>query len=205
MYQIKRYANGRFYDTVEKNYVTREQISKLLGSGKKISIVDTRTEADITNEIVSQIKAKKQNKPKSKTAKKGKKTVDDTSGMLLQFFRKGGDALFDYGKRYASMWQNMVTMSKDEVDKLVNMLIKDNKLSELEASKLKKEIDRYRTNIQGWITRNIDNRINEVLNRMNLANRDQVLELTGKIEELSKRINQLGKDKKRSAKTKSSS
>ncbi len=204
MYQIKRYANGRFYDTVEKNYVTRVQIAKLLGAGKKIKIIDTRTEADITNKIVSEIKAKKQTQSKSKKAPKGKKPVDDTTGMLVQLFRKGGDALFDYGKRYASMWQNMVTMSRDEVDRLINMLVKDNKLSELEASKLKKEIDRYRSNIQGWITRNIDNRLNEVLNRMNLANRDQILELTGKIEDLNKRINRLGKEKKRPAKTKKS-
>ena len=202
MYQIKRYANGRFYDTVEKNYVTREQISKLLGAGKKIAIIDTRTEADITDKIVSQIKTKKQNQSKNqKKAKKRGKSTEDTTGMLVQLFRKGGDAIFDYGKRYASMWQNMVTMSRDEVDKLVNMLVKDNKLSELEGSKLKKEIDRYRNNVQGWITRNIDNRLNEVLNRMNLANRDQILELTGKIEDLNKRINRLGKEKKRSTKS----
>ena len=39
MYTIKKYANGRFYDTVTKNYITRSQIADLLASKKKINIL----------------------------------------------------------------------------------------------------------------------------------------------------------------------
>lgn len=194
MYQIKRYANGRFYDTVEKNYITREQISALIRSGKKVTIVNTSDNADITEQVVSQMKAKKTVKAKSK------KTKEEGENIFVQLFRKGGDALSDYGKRYASMWQNMMTMSRDEIDKLVNMLVKDKKITEKEGSKLKSEIDKYRENIQKWITRNVDQRIDEMLQRMNLANRDQVVSLTGKIGELSNKIENIEKAiKKRAA------
>jgi len=72
MYTIKKYANGRFYDTVTKNYITRSQISELISSKKKIEIVDTKSGTDITKEIVTQIKAKAaktgKQKPKAKKA-----------------------------------------------------------------------------------------------------------------------------------------
>jgi polyhydroxyalkanoate synthesis regulator protein len=191
MYTIKKYANGRFYDTVAKNYITRPQISALVKSGKKITIINTTTGADITTNIVSQIKSK-QGKQTAKEAKT-KKAKAKSGGMLAQLFRKSGDALSDYGKKYASMWQNLLTMSREEIDKLVNLLVKDNKLSEFEADKLKKELLRYRDNIQKWFTKNIDHRINDILSRMNLANRDQILKLTAKIDGLNLKIKQIEK------------
>ena len=67
------------------------------------------------------------------------------------------------------------------------------------------EIERYRDNVQGWVTRNIDRRINEVLNRMNLANREQVVELTQKIDTLNKKIQELEKQTGKSNSSRKSS
>lgn len=200
MYTIKKYANGRFYDTEAKNYLTRPQIMDLRKAGKKIVIVDTKTSKDITSDIMSQVKEKEKKtarkaagkKSVKKTAKKSGKKAAPTDG-LAQFIRKSGDTLFDYGKKYASMWQNMVTMSKEEIDKLINLLVKDNKISEFEADKFKKDVLRYRDNIEKWFSKNVDKRINEVLGRMNLANRDQIVRLTTKIDALNKKIKQLEK------------
>jgi len=200
MYTIKKYANGRFYDTVTKNYITRSQISKLMQSKKKIEIVDTKTGKNITSQVVSQIKAKTQKASKQKPKAKAKKGKKDSANIFVQLLRKGGDTLSDYSKKYASMWQEMLTMSKEEVEKLLNLLVKDNKISELEAKKLKKEILKYRDNIQKWITKNIDQRVNDVLNKMNLANRDQVLDLTKKIKSLNAKILKLEKVKKTATK-----
>jgi len=198
MYTIKKYANGRFYDTVAKNYITRPQISALLKKRKKIEIIDTKSGKNITKDIAAKIKAKAPQKAMAKPKAKAKKA---TGGILVQLFRRGGDTLSDYGKKYASMWQEFLTMSRDEIDKFVNMLVKDNKISEFEAKKLKKEILRYRENIQNWVTKNIDQRINDVLSRINLANRDQILRLTKKIDVLNKKIKTL-EGKKRTAKSK---
>jgi len=196
MYTIKKYANGRFYDTETKNYITRDQIAKLVNSKKKIEIVETKTGKDITSEVTSQVKARAAKTGKQKAPKKtSKKSKQDTASFIVGLFRKGGDTLSDYGKKYASMWQEMLTLSKEEIDKVVNMMVKDKKISEFEAKKLKTEILKYRDNIQSWITKNIDHRINEILDRMNLANRDQVLELTAKIKSLNSKISKLEKSK----------
>ena len=200
MYTIKKYANGRFYDTEAKNYLTRSQILDLQKAGKKITIVDTKTGKDITSDVMSRVKAKEKKVAKKPGAKKSAKKAAP-SGGLAQFIKKSGDTLFDYGKKYASMWQNMVTMSREEIDKLINMLVKDNKISEFEADKFKKEVQRYRDNIEKWFSKNIDKRINEVLGRMNLANRDQIVKLTGKIDTLNQKIKQLEKKSGAPAKT----
>ena len=200
MYTIKKYANGRFYDTETKNYITRDQIAELINSKKKIEILETKSGKDITSDVTSQIQSKaatagKRKAPKKTSKKTSKKAKQDTANFIVGLFRKGGDTLSDYGKKYASMWQEMLTLSKEEIDKVVNMLVKDKKISEFEAKKLKTEILKYRDSIQSWITKNIDHRINEILGRMNLANRDQVLDLTAKIKSLNSKISKLEKSK----------
>lgn len=205
MYTIKRYANGRFYDTEEKNFITRERIAEMIKSGKKFTIVDTKTGKDITDEIVSQIKSK-QSKAGSKTRQsksKSSKAKEDPGSFLIQFFRKSGDTLFDYGKKYVSMWQGLFTMSREELDKLINRLVKDQKITEVEGKKLKSEIQRYSDNVQNWLTEQIDTRVNDMLNRMNLASREQIQELTEKIESLNKKLAQLEKTR-RTSKSKAS-
>jgi polyhydroxyalkanoate synthesis regulator phasin len=200
MYTIKRYANGRFYDTEEKNFITRDHIAEMIKSGKKFSIINTKTGKDITDEIVSQIKSKQsQAKKKTRQSKsKSAKSKEDPSSFLIQFFRKSGDTLFDYGKKYVSMWQGLFTMSREELDKLINRLVKDQKITEVEGKKLKSEIQRYSENIQSWLTSQIDARVNDMLNRMNLASREQIQELTEKIESLNKKLAQLEKTRQAS-------
>ncbi|MDO9263612.1 MAG: polyhydroxyalkanoate synthesis regulator DNA-binding domain-containing protein [Desulfosalsimonadaceae bacterium] len=197
MYTIKKYANGRFYDTVEKNYITRAQISDLVKAKKKIDIIDTRTGADITSEVLSKAPSKDQKDAKAKPAKKAKsrKSGQDSANFLVQLFRKGEDALSDFGKKGASMWQDILTTSKEEIEKVINLLVKDNKISEFEAKKLKDEVLKFKDNVQNWVSKHIDGRINEVLDKMNLANRDQVVELTAKINALNSKIAKLEKSK----------
>jgi len=179
MHTIKKYANGRFYDTVEKNYLTREQISELVNAKKKVQIIDTKTNADITSDVLSKSASKKTKAGKPKAAKKtiSRKKSKDTANILVQLFRKGGDTLSDFGKKGASIWQDILTTSKEEIEKVINMLVKDNKISEFEAKKLKDEVLKYKDNLQKWVSKNIDARINDMLNKMNLASRDQVVEL----------------------------
>lgn len=187
MYTIKKYANGRFYDTEAKKYVTQPELLKLQKAGKKLNIVETKTGKDITADVMDRATAGGKKTTRKPAAKKSR-TKAQPDSMFAQLIKKGGDSLSDYGKKYSTMWQNMVTMSREEVDKLVNRLVKDNKISQFEADKFKKELQRHRENVESWFSKTIDRRVNEVLNRMNLANRDQIVNLTAKIDALSKKI-----------------
>jgi polyhydroxyalkanoate synthesis repressor PhaR len=181
MHKIKRYANRKLYDTKDKKYIKLDQISALIKAGQEISVVDNQTGEDLTSATISQILAR------DKKIKNG----DVVSSVLIQLLRKGGGTLVDYGKKYVSLWESGLTMAEDEIDRLVNRLVKDKELSESEGSKLKKDITGRADDLKKWIGDKIDQRINHTLKLMNLATKDQVANLTDKIDALNQKVAKL--------------
>ncbi|MFH1154064.1 MAG: polyhydroxyalkanoate synthesis regulator DNA-binding domain-containing protein [Pseudomonadota bacterium] len=179
MHRIKKYANRKLYDTTDKKYISMEQLSVLLKSGKDVEIIDNETGEDLTGSIVSQLIAR--------NTGDDRKTV--SSGVLIQLFRKGGTALTDYAKKYVSVWQSAFTMAEDEIDGLVKVLVKNKEITRSEAGRLKSEITGFTSSLKTWISDTIDTRLGEVLDAMNLAKKDQVAELNARIQDLEERLN----------------
>jgi vacuolar-type H+-ATPase subunit H len=50
---IKKYVNGRFYDTVSKKYLKQEDLVRLVKKGAPIRIIASKTGRDITRSVVS--------------------------------------------------------------------------------------------------------------------------------------------------------
>jgi polyhydroxyalkanoate synthesis repressor PhaR len=183
MHKIKKYANRKLYNTTEKKYISLDQLAVLIKAGEEVSIVDNRTGEDITSSIVSQLLARD----------KKDEEAEVPSSILIQLLRRGGGTVVDYAKKYATVFQSAMTMAEDEIDKLVSLMVKDKELSESEGSRLKKEISNYGENLRKWIIDSIDQRIKEVLNIMNLATKEQIIELTAKIDTLKKQVTKLEK------------
>jgi len=187
MHKIKKYANRKMYDRTDKRYITMAQLAELIKSGEEVSIVDNNTGEDLTAAIVSQLI--------------GREKKDRDRGVsprvLMQLLRKGGGTLSDYAKKYTSLWQSAFTMAEDEVDKLVNRLVRDKELSKSEGSRLKKEIIGYTDSLKNWIGDSIDKRVGETLDAMNLSTKDRVNELAAKVEALTERIEKLEASKKK--------
>ncbi len=184
MHTIKKYANRKMYDTVDKRYISMSHLAQLIQNGTDVKIIDNETGKDITATIVSQLIARKQSESSDQVP----------PGHLMQLLRKGGGTLFDYAKRYTSLWQNALTMAEDEIDKLVKLLVKDKELSEKEGSRLKKEIVGYTENLKRWIGDKVDQRVTEVMGLMNLATSDQVRLLTERIDKLAAKVDRLEKN-----------
>jgi hypothetical protein len=55
MLTVKKYANGRFYDTVNKRYLTRDQLSQLIEDKIKIRVVLAKTGKDVTKAVVASL------------------------------------------------------------------------------------------------------------------------------------------------------
>jgi polyhydroxyalkanoate synthesis repressor PhaR len=183
MHNIKRYVNRKLYDTTAKKYVTLNGISELIKAGKKISVIDNKSGDDLTSGIVSQI-----------LARDGQvKGNDLASRVLIQLLRKGPGTLVDYGKKYVSLWDRALTMADEEIDKLVDRLVKDKEISESEGSALKKDMTGRADDLKKWIGEKIDQRVDEILNVMNLVSKDQVAGLTGEIKALTKKVEKLEK------------
>ena len=185
MHIIKKYANRKLYDTTGKRYLTMDHLAELIKSGEEVSIIDNETGDDLTSAIISQLLAREDTHTD--------KAVP--SHVLMQMLRKGRGTLFGYGKKYISLWQNALTMSKDEIEKLVNSLVKEKEISESEGKTLKQEIVGFANNLKSWIIDNIDQRISDALNAVNLSSKAQINELKIRVDELSQKVAELEKKK----------
>lgn len=181
MHKIKKYANRKLYDTTDKRYVSMDQLADLIKAGEEVSIIDNRTGEDLTSSVVSQLLGR-DNRGRSKTV---------PSGVLFQLLRRGGGTFSDYAKRYAALWQSAFTMAEDEIDKLVNRLVSNKELTKSEARRLKQEVIGQTESVKRWVGERIDRRINEALAVMNLATRDQVVELTQRVDRLGRELKAL--------------
>lgn len=52
---IKKYANRRLYNTRSSSYITLDHLSKMTREGVDFKVVDAKTGADITHQILTQI------------------------------------------------------------------------------------------------------------------------------------------------------
>jgi polyhydroxyalkanoate synthesis repressor PhaR len=53
--EIRKYPNRRYYDTTRSQHVTLEEIYKLIRDGHEVRVTDSKTGADITGKILTQI------------------------------------------------------------------------------------------------------------------------------------------------------
>jgi len=201
MVTIKRYANGRFYDTQEKTFIRREQIAGMIAAKKRFVIVDTKTGEDITEEITARILAKKggEGKPGGRAAESGdgsdtsEESRTEPGASLLEFLRKSGDSLFQWGRKYAARGQDLLSESWQELDKRINRLVSEKKISEGEGRDLKEEIFRHSESLRSWLGSRVERAVEEMTQRMNLVSREELDALDEKIEALEQRVAQLEK------------
>lgn len=185
MHLIKKYANRKMYDTTDKRYISRDKLAELIKKGEEVAIIDNRTGEDLTTAIVSQLIGM--------DSKDKEKDSAVSSKLLMQLLRKGGGTLTDYAKKYVSLFQGALTMAEDEIDKLVNKLVKNKELSLSEGNRLKMEIVGYTNALKGWISESIDKRVGDVFDAMNLATNDDIKALSAKVDALAKKVKQLEK------------
>ena len=53
--EIKKYPNRRYYDATQSRHLTLEEIRSLVQQGHDLRVVDARTKADITAQVLTQI------------------------------------------------------------------------------------------------------------------------------------------------------
>ena len=53
--RIRKYPNRRLYDTSRSTHLTHDEVLAIVRRGQRVQISDSRTESDITNEVLLQI------------------------------------------------------------------------------------------------------------------------------------------------------
>ncbi len=178
MRKIKKYANRKLYDTVDKRYISMDHLAQIVKSGEEVLIIDNQTDQDITVAILSQLLAKEHSGDKSE------ELTDILSGLI----RKGGDTVFGYAKRYSSRWQNAVSVAEEEIDKLIKMLFKGKDIGEEDKRSIKRELLGHANNFKDWVSDKVDQRVNAVLGAMSLATREDIKNLIADVVALERRL-----------------
>ena len=189
MRRIKRYANGRFYDTVEKRYITRDGIIQLADEGENVAIVETRTGEDITRRILS-----------GEGGSGPEPEPGEAIEHLLAWFFKRGEGVFTEARAFwESVRRNFSEMPQDELDQLLAALKNPEIPKREDAGSAAEEIDRHLESIYERLSVTVDRRIDAALKRLNLAGRDEIRDLSARVEALMEKMEK--KEKKEKKKT----
>ena len=96
MLTIKKYANGRLYDTENQKYITQDDLAKLIKKDTKVKIVLSKTGKDITKAFTAKLSSKpKSKKNDRKIPKNIKKWIDENKKWLGDNVEKQIDKLLD--------------------------------------------------------------------------------------------------------------
>lgn len=106
---IKKYPNRRLYDTERSAYVTLEDVSKMIQAGDQVSVVDVKSDQDVTSFILTQIIMEK-------TKKNNLLLPVPLLHLIIRF---GEDALGDFFENYLEqIIQNYLTYRKNMEEQL---------------------------------------------------------------------------------------
>ena len=100
MRTLKKYANGRFFDTDNKQYITKDELSSLIKAKEEIRIILAKTGKDITKSVVASLPGAKKadlngkNKPLVNIASI-KTRVDDHRKWITKQIDKNMDAILE--------------------------------------------------------------------------------------------------------------
>ncbi len=86
---VKKYGNRRLYDTESSRYITLDDLTEMIRDGAEVKVVDAKSNADLTQETLTQIIIEGRGADKIFPA-----------GLLHQLIRLGDDALADFLGRY---------------------------------------------------------------------------------------------------------
>jgi len=96
MLTIKKYANGRLYDTENQKYITQDDLAKLIKKDTKVKIILSKTGKDITKAFTAKLSSKpKSKKNDRKIPKNIKKWIDENKKWLGDNVEKQIDKLLD--------------------------------------------------------------------------------------------------------------
>jgi len=134
MITIKKYANGRLFNTENKKYITQEELTKLINKKTKLKVVNSKTGKNITKSITDKLSSKpKSKKNDSKIPKNIKKWIDENKKWFSDNLDKQIDRLLDV----------MNLPSKEQIVKLTSSIESLNtKVKNLERVRAKKVIQK---------------------------------------------------------------
>lgn len=99
--------------------------------------------------------------------------------------------LKDLLKKSLAIGLGFAVTSKEQVEKLVDELVKKGELSKEEAKQYLEELLRKGTETQEQLEKKLNEKANQLLNRSNLVTKEELFRLEKRIQELEQRLEEL--------------
>jgi len=140
MLKLKKYANGQFFDTINKKYIKVATLKEMIQKGEKIKVTFTKTGKDITASVVEQLSKKADTLKSGKGKKAGKKSSSKskkTPFLNTKSLKKWAGKIID--KRVTQVLETIKLPSKKQIEKLdANIKALNKKIDKLELLQKKK-------------------------------------------------------------------
>jgi polyhydroxyalkanoate synthesis repressor PhaR len=126
---IKRYPNRKLYDTAAKQYITLGGMAALIREGEDVTVIDHATGEDLTALTLSQVIFEQQKKHSGFLP----------YSVLTGLIQAGGDTLTNL-RRSLSSSLGLSRYVDEEIERRIQVLVAQGKLSEEEGERLRAEL-----------------------------------------------------------------
>jgi len=123
---IKRYANRKLYDTVRKEYITLNGLSKLIREGAEIQVIDNESGEDLTARTLTQIILEQENLGSSLISKSFLinliRTGEDQIASLQRNFQGSLGSWRQIDEKIASISKQKLIPTREDINQLIQQL-----------------------------------------------------------------------------------
>jgi len=123
---IKRYANRKLYDTVRKEYITLNGLSKLIREGAEIQVIDNESGEDLTARTLTQIILEQENLGSSLIPKSFLinliRTGEDQIATLQRNFQGSLGSWRQIDEKIASISKQKLIPTREDINQLIHQL-----------------------------------------------------------------------------------
>ena len=170
---IKRYCNRKLYNTNTSNYITIDELASLIKNGASISVIENKTDKDITSATLASIVLETE----KKSNRRG------SARVLESIIKRGSITDFlstDHLKKEKKIEFNLDDLEHDILKEF------NKRLSLNEIKKLLKMFNKYLNIVISRLRYNIE-QTNKLESRKFITLKKHVVELESEIEDLKKR------------------
>jgi polyhydroxyalkanoate synthesis repressor PhaR len=176
---IKKYHNRKFYDTVDKRYVSLSGISGLVREGEKVQVVDNLTGNDLTTLVLSQILREQERQDSSLP-----------QGLLMALVRRGSGGLDQLrGSFHASL--KALQELEDEIRERTETLASRGEITLTEAQEWREELAAAARERQAAEEERVIQEIQHSLLRFDLPTQGELEGLRSRLEQIEAKVDSL--------------
>lgn len=176
---IKRYPNRKFYDTEQKRYITLDDISERIRSGREIQVIDQSSGKDITSIILSQIIFEQEKK----------QTGFVPRSVLAGLVTAGGYTISRMRNALTTPLE-LLKQVNEEIEQRIELLIEQGELAEDEARRWRDKL--LNSELSSPDTGNLDeDEIQRLLDERGVPSSNDLESLSQQLEELMEKLEEL--------------